>query len=83
MDKEERKKYFLKYAPVVYGRYWKTNVGIHLNYNGRSIRNWIKGAQSPAQEVILLLEVYMRHGYRYRREENVCVRIIEPSYKNR
>lgn len=72
MTPEIRQIHLKKFAPIIYGRYWKTDVAKHLQFNYRSITNWVNGACEVPREIILLLAVYARHGYRYNRKTNKC-----------
>lgn len=63
--------FLIKWAPMVYGRYWKKNLARHFSYNIRTITNWMNGASSMPRVVALLLEIYCRYGYRYDAEKNI------------
>jgi hypothetical protein len=70
MTPEDRREIFLRLAPDVYGRYWKTNVALHLEVARRTVANWLEGTTFPEAAVILLLQMYKKHGYSYKRSDN-------------
>lgn len=74
IDKDRSLRIVRANCPLIYGRYWKTNVALHLDYTARTITNWISGKTSPSKEVLLLFQLYGAHGYRYDRKTNQCSR---------
>lgn len=70
MNTEDRRLSFLRLAPIVYGRYWKTDVSTHLEISKRSIFDWIKGVSRVPRSVVFLLQMYALCNFRYQRDTN-------------
>lgn len=70
MTLEERKEYFLYAAPIVFGRFWKTNIGRFLAVSTVTVRNWWTGKCLIPLAVIKLLQNYMLRRASYDIETN-------------
>lgn len=58
MTPQERVKAFLTLAPIIYGRYWRTECKKALGVSRNTIRNWRLGNTAPDEATIALLEIY-------------------------
>jgi hypothetical protein len=61
-------KSFRKLAPLVYGRYWKTDLSRHLSVSSRQVLYWIKGEHVPPSAVVKFLALCLKFNYFYDRE---------------
>ena len=66
---------FLAWAPLIYGRYWRTNICKHLEYTHKTVRNWAHHVTEPPFAIIQLLQVYMDLGWKYCKEENTVKKV--------
>lgn len=74
MTSEERIRIFNKLAPIVYGRFWKTDICKHLEFGRRVLDRWRKGDKAPRVVIVRLLILYHAHGYSYDRTKGKMVR---------
>ena len=59
---------FLKLAPAIFGRYWKTDCAKDLNVTTRTISNWAKGITKPDEMAMRVLRMYSKGNFYYDRK---------------
>lgn len=62
---EERKIFFLKNAPIIFGRYWKTHAALGLKKGKSTITNWRMGRTPVPELVIILMQAYIEQNLFY------------------
>lgn len=59
---------FIRLAPIIYGRYWKTDAAKDLGFSTRTIFNWITDMRPADKYAVRILQSYEEKNLRYDRE---------------
>lgn len=70
MIEQDRLEHFLKYAPFLFGRYWKTNMARYFKKYPNTISNWVNGYTEIPMEVIHFLQICDEAKLFYDRKTN-------------
>lgn len=69
-DVEMRRKHFVKNAPAVFGRYWKTNASRYFEKSLNTILNWRKGKTPVPRVITTIIDTALAGGTFYNPETN-------------
>lgn len=64
-EQKENLDYFLKTAPIMFGRYWKTNVARYFQRAQNTVSNWRNSKTPVPSTIIELIRLYSEKGGRY------------------
>lgn len=70
MPPEKRMRLFLKWAPEIYGKFWRTHLPRHWQLSRRTVSKWANGHAEIDFKALLLLSLYRKLGQIYDRESN-------------
>jgi hypothetical protein len=65
VNEQKRLAYFMKVAPDLFGRYWKTNSALYFGKTIETIANWRKGKTPVPHSIVAALKTCVMFGLIY------------------